>query len=74
MFIADPEIRMLINQYRCSSIHEQIKKKMEFYLGTKMNKIMTPISKSMDWEIIMLSKMRLTQKYKYLMFSLLCGI
>lgn len=33
---------------------------VQFYLGTQMNNIMTPVRKSMDLEIIMLSDFRLT--------------
>lgn len=33
---------------------------VEFYLGTKMNEIMSPVSKTMNLEMVMVSEIRST--------------
>ena len=47
---------------------------MEYYSVTKKNDIMPFAATWMDLEIIMLSKVSQTEKDKYYMISLICGI
>jgi hypothetical protein len=47
---------------------------MEFYSGTKKNKILSFAGKWMELENIILSEVSQVQKAKSRMFSLLCGI
>jgi hypothetical protein len=47
---------------------------MGFYSAIKKNKVMSFARKWMELEIIMLSEISLTQKDKYYLFSLICGI
>jgi hypothetical protein len=47
---------------------------MEYYSDMKKNEIMSFAEKWMGLEIIMLSKIIQTQKEKYCMFSIICGI
>ena len=47
---------------------------MEFYLALKKNEIMPFAATWMDLEIIILSRVSQTEKDKYHMISLICGI
>ena len=47
---------------------------MEYYLAIKYNEIMPFAATWMDLEIIILSEVSQTQKDKYHMISLICGI
>ena len=47
---------------------------MEYYSGIKKNKIMPFAATWMDLEIVILSEGSQTQKDKYHMISLICGI
>ena len=47
---------------------------MEYYSAIKRNEIMSFAAKWMDLEIIILSEVSQTEKDKYHMISLLCGI
>ena len=47
---------------------------MEYYLAIKKNEIMPFAATRMDLEIIMLSEVSQTEKDKYHMISLICGI
>ena len=47
---------------------------MEYYLAIKKNEIMPCTTTWMDLEIVMLSEVSQTEKEKYLMTSLICGI
>ena len=47
---------------------------MEFYLAVKEKKILPFVTAWMDLENIMLSEIRQSEKDKYLMISLICGI
>ena len=60
-------------QSKCPSTDEWIKK-MDYYSAIKKNKIMTCPATLMDLEIIILSEVSQTQKDKYHMISLICGI
>ena len=48
--------------------------KMEYYLAIKKNEIMPFAATWMDSESIMLSEISQTEKDKYCMISLICGI
>ena len=66
-------------QPKCSSTEERIKKMwyiymMEYYSAIKKNEIMSFAAAWMDLEIIILSEVSRTQKDKYHMISLICGI
>ena len=66
-------------QPKCPSAEEQIKKMwyiytMEYYSAIKKNEIMPFAATCMDLEIIILSEIRQTEKDKYNMAFLICGI
>ena len=66
-------------QPRCPWTDEWIKKMwyintMEYYSAIKKNDIMPFIATWMDLEIIILSEVSQTEKDKYHMISLICGI
>ena len=67
------------NQPKCPSADEWIKKMwykytVEYYSAIKKNKIMPFAATWMDLEIIKLSEVSQTEKDKYCMISLICGI
>ena len=47
---------------------------MAYYLAIKKNKVMPFAAKWMDLEIVILSEVSQTEKEKYHMTSLICGI
>ena len=66
-------------QPKCPSTDEWIKKMwhiytMEYYSAIKRNKIMPFAATLMDLEIIILSEVSQTEKDKYHMILLICGI
>ena len=66
-------------QPKCPSTEEWIKKMcyiytMEYYLAIKRNEIMPFAATWMDLEIVILSEISQTEKDKYHMISLICGI
>ena len=66
-------------QPKCPSAEEWIKKKwyiytMEYYSAIKKNEIMPFVATQMNLEIVTLSEVSQTQKHKYYMVSLICGI
>ena len=66
-------------QLKCPSTDEWIKKiwyiyTMEYYSAIKKNEIMPFAATQMDLEIIILSEVSQTEKDKYYMISLICGI
>ena len=66
-------------QPKCPSTDEWIKKTwqiytMEYYSAIKKNEIMPFAATRMDLEIIILSEVSQTEKDKYHMISLICGI
>ena len=66
-------------QSKCPSTEEWIKKMwyvytMEYYSAIKKNEIMPFAATWMDVEIITLSEISQTEKDKYQMISLICGI
>ena len=66
-------------QSKCPSTEEWIKKMwyvytMEYYSAIKKNEIMPFAATWMDVEIITLSEISQTEKDKYHMISLICGI
>ena len=64
-------------QPKCPSIEEWIKEMwytMEYYSAIKKNEIMPSAATWEDQEIITLSKISQTEKDKYHMISLICGI
>ena len=66
-------------QPKCPSTEEWIKKMwyiytMEYYPAIKKNEIMPFAATWMDLEIIILSEVSQTEKDKYHMISLICGI
>jgi hypothetical protein len=68
----------LWKQPRCPTTDEWIKKMwylytMEFYAAMKMNEILSFVSKWIELENIILSKVSLAQKTKNCIFSLICG-
>ena len=84
MFIAALLTKAKIwKQSKCSSTGEWIKKMslvymciyiVEFYSAIKRDKIMLFVTTWTDLEGIMLSEISQTEKDKYLMISLICGI
>ena len=82
MFIAALfTIAKIWKQPKCPSTDEWIKKMqdththtMEYYSATKKNKILPFAATWMDLEDIMLSEISQTEKDKYYMMSLMCGI
>ena len=68
-----------MEQPKCPSTEEWIKKMwyvytMEYYPAIKKNEIMPFAATWMDLEIIIQSEVSQTQKDKYHMISLMCGI
>ena len=68
-----------MKQSKCPMIDEWIKKMwyiytMEYYSAIKKNEIMPFAATWMDLEIIILSEVSQTEKDKYHMISLICGI
>ena len=66
-------------QPKCPSIDEWIKKMwylrtVEYYSTTKKNEVMPFAETWMDLEIIVLSEVNQTEKDKYHMITLTCGI
>ena len=66
-------------QPKCPSTEEWIKKMwyiytMQYYSAIKKNKIMPMVATWMDLEIVILSEVSQTEKDKYHMISLICGI
>ena len=66
-------------QPKCPSTDEWIKKMwyiytMEYYSAIKENEIMPFAATCVDLEIIILSEVSQTEKDKYHMISLICGI
>ena len=66
-------------QSKCPSRDEWIKKMwyisaMEYYSAIKKNKIMTFAATQMDLEVVILSEVSQTEKDKYHMIFLICGI
>ena len=47
---------------------------MEYYSAVKRNRIMPSAATWMELEIVILSEVRQTEKDKYHMISLICGI
>ena len=80
MFTAAPfTIAKTWKQAKCPSTDKWIKKMwyiytMEYYSAIKKNKIMPFAATWMDLEIIILSEVSQTEKDKYYMISLICGI
>ena len=80
MFIAALfTIAKIQKQPKCPSTDEWIKKTwylytMEYYSAIKKNDIMPFAATWMDLEIIILSEVSQTEKEKYHMISLTCGI
>jgi hypothetical protein len=46
---------------------------MEFYSDIKKNEIVSFVGKCMELEIIMLSEISQSHKYRYCVFPLICG-
>ena len=72
-------IAKIWKQPKCPSTDEGIKKTwygyiMEYYLAIKKNEILPFAATWMDLESIMLSEISQTEKDKYHMISLICGI
>ena len=66
-------------QPKCPSTEEWITKMwyiytMQYYSAIKKNKIMPMVATWMDLEIVILSEVSQTEKDKYHMISLICGI
>ena len=66
-------------QTKCPSIDEWIKKMwymytMEYYSAIKKNKTVPFAATWIDLEVVILSEVSQTQKDKYHMMSLICGI
>ena len=80
MFIATQfTIDRTWKQPKCPSTEEWIKKMwyiytMEYCSAIKKNKIMPFAATWMDLEVVILSEVSQTQKDKYHMISLICGI
>ena len=80
MFIAALfTIVKILKQPKCPSTEEWIKKMwyiytMEYYSAVKKNEIMPFAATWMDLEMIILSELSQTEKDKYHMISLICGI
>ena len=72
-------IATIRKQLKCPLTDEWIEKTwyiytMEYYSATKMNEIMPFVATWMDLEIVILSEVSQTEKDKYHMVSLICGI
>ena len=72
-------IAKIWKQPKCPSVDEWIKQlwdiyTMEFYLAVQRKKILPFATVWMDLENIMLSKISQSEKDKYHMISLICGI
>ena len=70
---------MQCKQPKCPSTKEWIKKvwyiyTMEYYSAIKKNETMSFAATWMDLDIAILSEVSQTQKNKYYMISLICGI
>ena len=80
MFIAALfTIAEIWKQPKCPSTDEWVKKmwytySMEYYSAIKQNEIMPFAATWVDLEIIILSEVSQTEKDKYCMISLICGI
>ena len=80
MFIAALfTITKTCKQPKCPSIDEWIKKvwyiyTMEYYSAIKKSEIMPFVATQMDLKIIILSEVRQTEKDKYHMILLICGL
>ena len=80
MFIAALfTIAKVWKQPKCPSTDDRINKMwfmyaMEYYSAIKKNEILPFATTWMDLEDIMLSEINQTEKDKYLMISLICGI
>ena len=80
MFVAELfTIAKTWKQPKCPSTEKRIKKMwyvytMEYYSAIKKNKLMPFETTWMDLETVILSKVSQTQKDKYHMISLICGI
>ena len=66
-------------QPKCPSTEEWIKnmwyiRTMEYYSAIKKNEIMPFVATWMDLEIVILSEVSQTEKEKYRVISLICGI
>ena len=66
-------------QPKCLSTQGWIKKMwyiytMDYYSAIKKNEIMSFVATCMDLETVILSEVSQTEKYKYCMTSLICGI
>jgi hypothetical protein len=77
--VALSTIAKLWKQPRCLTTDEWIKNmwylyKMEFYLDTEKNEILSFAGKWMELENIILSEVSQSQKAKNLMLSLICGL
>ena len=74
-----PTIAKTWKQPKCPSTEEWIKKMwyiytVKYYSAIKKNKIMSFAATWMDLEILMLNEVSQTEKDKYRMMSLICGI
>ena len=72
-------IAKMWKQPKCPSTEEWVKKMwyintLEYYLAIKKNEIMPFAATWMDLEFVVLSEVSQTEKEKYLMTSLICGI
>lgn len=72
-------MNMTWKKSKCPSTEEWIKKMwyihtMEYYSAIKKKKIMSLVATRMDLEIIILSEVSQTEKDKYHMRSLICGL
>ena len=73
------KIAKLWKQPKCPSVDEWIKQlwyiyTMEYYLAIKKKKILPLVTARMDLENIMLREISQSEKDKYHMISLLCGL
>ena len=72
-------IAKIWKQPKCPSVDEWIKQlwdiyTMKYYLAIKKKKILPFVTVWMDLENIMLSEISQSEKHKYHMISLVCGI
>ena len=79
MFIAVLlKITKIWKKPKCPSVDEWIKQwdiyTIDYYLAIKMKKILPFVTAWMDLENIMLSEISQSEKDKYSMISLICGI